>query len=622
MVRVDSYALGVDLGTTFTSAAVHRDGRSTIVELGSRSAATPTVVLLRSDETVLAGEAADRRATTEPQRVAREFKRRLGDPTPLLLGGIPCSADALTARMLRWVVDQVEAREGGPPAAVAVTHPANWGPFKIDLLEQAVRQAGLDDVVFLTEPEAAVRYYASQQRVEPGSVVAVYDLGGGTFDTAILRKLDDGHFEILGRPEGIERMGGIDFDAAVLGHVMRALDGEVEALDPDDAATLHALTRLRKDCVEAKEALSTDTDASIPVMLPTIATEVRLTRSELEAMVRPPLMDTIAAMRRALASADLTEDDLSAVLLVGGSSRMPIVAQLVSNELGRPVAVDADPKHAVALGAATTAAARLRPQTVPADVPPAGVPAEAPGTGEAGPTPPADGGRVRTAAPAAPGGAKRTGSRTPLLVGAGLALVVALLAGWLVVRGIGGPDEATATTPSTDGATPTTAAEAPPEPGGGQTAPGTDAADRAEPTNDRGAAPPPDTPVPTPCPTDVPATVCITDIAIDDDGGLVATYVTSGYTPELEPVRDHIHFYFDSVVGGDERNAGTAGRGGDWRLWDGPNPFTATGGEQGRTGYTLDDARAVGATQLCSIVADPDHAVVPGTGNCIGLPEP
>ena len=78
-------------------------------------------------------------------------------------------------------------------------------------------------------------------------------------------------------------------------------------------------------------------------------------------------------------------------------------------------------------------------------------------------------------------------------------------------------------------------------------------------------------------------------------------------------------FFTHKIV---HRLAGTAGRGGDWRLWDGPNPFTATGGEQGRTGYTLDDARAVGATQLCSIVADPDHAVVPGTGNCIGLPEP
>ena len=101
--EVEGYALGIDLGTTFTSAAVRRGGRSTIVELGTRSAAAPSVVLLRSDETVLAGEAADRRATTEPNRVAREFKRRLGDPTPLLLGGTPYSADALTGRMLRWV---------------------------------------------------------------------------------------------------------------------------------------------------------------------------------------------------------------------------------------------------------------------------------------------------------------------------------------------------------------------------------------------------------------------------------------------------------------------------------------------------------------------------------------
>ncbi len=639
--EVEGYALGIDLGTTFTSAAVRRGGRSTIVELGTRSAAAPSVVLLRSDETVLAGEAADRRATTEPNRVAREFKRRLGDPTPLLLGGTPYSADALTGRMLRWVVDQVEAREGGRPAAVAVTHPANWGPFKIDLLEQAVRHAGLSDVTFLTEPEAAVRHYASQQRVEPGSVVAVYDLGGGTFDTAILRKVSEDEFELLGRPEGIERLGGIDFDAAVLGHVMRALDGAVEALEPDEPATLQALSRLRKDCIEAKEALSTDTDASVPVLLPTVATEVRLTRSELEGMVRPALTHTLDAMRRAMTSAGITEADVSAVLLVGGSSRMPIVAQMVSNELGRPVAVDADPKHAVALGAsaAAEAAMRDRHEVLAADVPAAASAAPVASVADPPPAPvtagpPAAPSTVRpTPEPAsAPVGSPSSGgtarSRAPLLAGVGLALVVALLAAWLVVRGTGDPEPARAGTavdrPQHDDSTLAGEGQEDEEPPGDPSTTGQAGAVVAtpEPTVD---GPPPSTPggpAVTPCPTDQPATACIVGVEVDADGGLVATYVTDGYTPELEPVQDHIHFYFDTVVGGDERNAGTAGSGGDWRLWDGPNPFTATGGEQGRTGYTLAEGRAVGATQLCSVVADHHHAVRPGTGNCIELPEP
>ena len=350
------YALGVDLGTTFTAASTWRDGHAEIASLGSRAAAVPSVVLLREDETFLTGEAANRRGLSEPHRVAREFKRRFGDTTPILLGGVPYSAEALMGRLLRWTVDEVAKREGGPPTAITVSHPANWGPYKTDLLRQAVRLSGVEvPVSFTTEPEAAAVFYASQQRIDPGAIVAVYDLGGGTFDAAVLRKTATG-FEILGQPEGIERLGGIDFDAAVFNHVAQSLGGKLAELDEDDPAAIAAVARLREECVDAKEALSADTDVAIPVLLPNVSTEVRLTRAELEAMVRPALYGSIEALKRALRSAGVEPEQLHSVLLVGGSSRMPIVAQLVGSELNRPVAVDAHPKHAVALGAAWLAA--------------------------------------------------------------------------------------------------------------------------------------------------------------------------------------------------------------------------------------------------------------------------
>jgi molecular chaperone DnaK len=345
------YALGIDLGTTYTAAATWRDGHAEIVPLGSRSAAIPSVVLLREDETFLTGEAASRRGLTEPHRVAREFKRRMGDTTPILLGGVPQSAEALAARLLRAVTDQVTAREGGKPSATCISYPANWGPYKTDLMRQAVRMADLDGpILYTTEPEAAAVSYAQQQRIDPGAIVAVYDLGGGTFDAAVLRKTGIG-FEILGRPEGIERLGGIDFDAAVFGHVQGAIGGKLAELDEDDTTAIAAVARLREECVNAKEALSSDTDTTIPVLLPHFATEVRLTRAEFEAMVRPALYGSVEALKRAIRSAERTPEDLHSILLVGGSSRMPIVAQLVAAEFNRPVAVDAHPKHAVALGA-------------------------------------------------------------------------------------------------------------------------------------------------------------------------------------------------------------------------------------------------------------------------------
>src|SRR6185312_14090955 len=125
------------------------------------------------------------------------------------------------------------------------------------------------------------------------------------------------------------------FDAAVFNHVRNALGGKLAELDEDDPAAVAAVARLREECVQAKEALSADTDTAIPVLLPSVTTDVRLTRNELESMVRPALHGSIEALRRAVRSAGLTPEQLHAVLLVGGSSRMPLVGQLVSAELGR-----------------------------------------------------------------------------------------------------------------------------------------------------------------------------------------------------------------------------------------------------------------------------------------------
>ncbi|MHC1562255.1 Hsp70 family protein [Actinomycetospora sp. C-140] len=346
-----AYGLGVDLGTTYTAAAVVREGHVEMAPLGDRSTAMPSVILMRAEGGVLTGDAANRRAASEPDRVAREVKRRLGDPTPMLLGGTPYSAGDLLAAQLREVVAQISEREGGPPSAVRLTHPANWGPYKRELFEQVPRLAGLHDVAMITEPEAAAAHYATNERIAEGSTVAVYDLGGGTFDATILRTTGGG-FEILGEPEGVEGLGGVDFDEAVYAYVDRTLDGAVSALDPADAAATSAIVRLRQDCVLAKEALSADTDATIPVLLPSQQTEVRLTRGEFEDMIRPSVASTIAALQRALVSADVEPEQLDKVLLVGGSSRIPLVARMVSAEMGRPTAVDAHPKHAIVLGAA------------------------------------------------------------------------------------------------------------------------------------------------------------------------------------------------------------------------------------------------------------------------------
>ena len=164
---------------------------------------------------------------------------------------------------------------GEPPAEVVLTHPANWGPFRLELLDQVAVMAGLG----LDPPLHRTRSRRRPvRRPEPGSTpgdkVAVYDLGGGTFDACVLEKTGSG-FRALGTPEGVEHLGGVDFDEAVLRHVLATLSTSNAPLDPDDPEVTIGLARLRRDCVEAKEALSTDVDTLVPVALPGLSTTVR-----------------------------------------------------------------------------------------------------------------------------------------------------------------------------------------------------------------------------------------------------------------------------------------------------------------------------------------------------------
>ena len=218
--------LGVDLGTTWTAAALS-DGRTVEpVKLGSAGATMPSVVAI-ADGAPVAGEAAVRVGRDQPTAVAREFKRRLGDSTPIVLAGTPYGPEALTGHLLAHVV--TAAGGAGAVGAVTLTHPATWGEFKLDLLREAGRVAGLSDVELIPEPVAAAGHYARLGRLSAGDAVAVYDFGGGTFDAAVVRIGANGP-ELLGRAEGLDRLGGLDLDQAVMAHVNAAVDG---ALDGD-----------------------------------------------------------------------------------------------------------------------------------------------------------------------------------------------------------------------------------------------------------------------------------------------------------------------------------------------------------------------------------------------------
>jgi molecular chaperone DnaK len=615
------YSLGIDLGTTYSAAATARGDRLEIFQLGERAATIPSVIVLRADGEVLVGDAAERRALSEPVRTAREFKRRLGDPTPIILGGTPYGAEALIGHLLRSIVARVAEQMGGQAAAIVVCHPASYGEYKIDLLRQAVRQADIGPVELITEPQAAALHYALQERVPTGEVIAVYDFGGGTFDATILRKIEDG-FEQLGRPEGMERLGGIDFDEAIFAHVMTTVRAAGVQLDPNDPATLAGVARLREECRRAKEGLSTDTDATIAVSLPGIQTDVRLTREEFESMIRPRIRETILALDRAARSAGLGFGGLDRILLVGGSSRIPLVAEMVREATERPIALDAHPKHTMALGAAwvaersrLAAAADIPTEPVPtartgqvaaaASVAAAGAVAAAAAEPTRTVQPPAGPGpaAVPTAEAKRPIAAATATGRPPrlaLAAVAALVLIVLVAAGAFAVLSRGGSSANGSPVPSAPGiGAASNSASIPAESPASQPP--------ASPVPSIASIPPATpspTPVPTPTPTPSGQQARILSIKIAG-GRYVVDYQVFGYK-QILPGK-HVHFFFDTVP---TSQAGMPGKG-PWFVYAGPIPFK---------GYKVSEKPSK-ATQLCILFANPDHSVVQGTGNCVDLPK-
>ena len=351
-----SYFLAIDVGTSRTAASTARsapDGSivTAAFSLGRSSDSAPSAIFAADGE-LLFGEAAERRGLAQPERLIREFKRRVGDDVPIIAGDQRFAPEELYARMVAWVVDAVTEREGGRPAGISVAVPVTWGGHRSGLVSAALSREISGEVRLISEPEAAARHYEATSPLEPGHALAVYDLGGGTFDAVILRKDDDERrVRIVGEPLGIADFGGADFDDIVLRHAIAAAGLSAAGLAADPAARV-GLSTLRRECVEAKEALSFDSEAVVPLLVGQVNSTVRLTRSEFEEMIEDGVERTIDVLATALETADVDSTELDAILLTGGSSRIPRIAELLSERFDRPIAIDADPKAIVALGAA------------------------------------------------------------------------------------------------------------------------------------------------------------------------------------------------------------------------------------------------------------------------------
>ncbi|GIL30589.1 Hsp70 family protein [Actinocatenispora comari] len=346
------FAIGVDLGTSNTVAVVRSPDGRTRPLLFDGQPILPSTVFVDESGHVHVGRDAQRMAQLDPARCEPNPKRRI-DERSVLLGDRELPVVALLAALLKEIAAKaVEAVGFLPPAAL--THPAAWGPTRRGVLLEAVRQAGWPPVKLVPEPIAAARYFAQVMRrpVPVGSALAVFDFGGGTLDVAVVRNEGDG-FAVIGSG-GDERLGGLDLDEALVTHVGDQIGQRYPQIwqhlsQPTSTADRRYRRLFWADVGGAKEMLSRSANAPVPV--PGAEAAIHLTRDELERLATPLLDRAVAATEATIGQAGLRPDQLSGLFLVGGSSRVPMVARLLHAKLGIAPTVLEQPELPVAEGA-------------------------------------------------------------------------------------------------------------------------------------------------------------------------------------------------------------------------------------------------------------------------------
>jgi actin-like ATPase involved in cell morphogenesis len=376
-LRMPAWGLGVDLGTSFSAAAIAFDDRVEILEVG-RERRIPSTVLLDDAGRLLAGSLAQRLVGRSPERAERNPKRYVGRG-PMLLGGDPVEAGDALAALLELFVAEGRARfDGARPAALVLTHPVAWSEDRREVLRAAGAAVVPDATVHLVEePVAAALHYTVSHNLTEGGRVAVYDLGGGTFDSAVLARRG-GAFAVVGKPGGDDQIGGETFDERVYEHfgaqlVQRAPQWWEQVSTGVERRWLAAAADLLGEARAAKEALSEYDTASQYISGADV--DVEISRAELENLIGTDIQRTADILDETIRQAQDDgggTDRLAGIFLTGGASRMPLVEQTLRARYAAQVRTWDDPKTVVALGAARVARTHLA--ATPAPPPP--VPAE------------------------------------------------------------------------------------------------------------------------------------------------------------------------------------------------------------------------------------------------------
>ena len=346
--------IGIDLGTTNSCVAVMEGGQPTVIANTEGARTTPSVVAFTKTGERLVGEPAKRQAVTNAERTISSIKREMGSDYRVTIDGKKYSPQEISAMILQKLKADAEGYLGEKVTEAVITVPAYFNDAQRQATKDAGKIAGLDVKRIINEPTAAALAYGVDK--EQAQKIMVYDLGGGTFDVSIL-EIDDGVIEVLATA-GNNRLGGDDFDECI----MKWLVSEFKRSDGVDlSGDKVAMQRLKEAAEKAKIELSGVTTSNIN--LPYITADatgpkhldITLTRAKFNELTAHLVDATMGPVRQAMSDAGLNPSDLSKVLLVGGSSRIPAVQEAVKRITGKEPYKGINPDECVAIGAAIQA---------------------------------------------------------------------------------------------------------------------------------------------------------------------------------------------------------------------------------------------------------------------------
>ncbi|WP_199042878.1 molecular chaperone DnaK [Glycomyces salinus] len=344
-------AVGIDLGTTNSVVSVLEGGEPTVITNAEGARTTPSIVAFAKNGEVLVGEVAKRQAVTNPDRTIRSVKRHMGTDWSVDIDGKSYTAQEISARILMKLKRDAEAYLGENVTDAVVTVPAYFSDAQRTATKEAGEIAGLNVLRIINEPTSAALAYGLDKNEEEQTIL-VFDLGGGTFDVSLL-EIADGVIQVKAT-SGDNHLGGDDWDDRIIQHLVKTFNGQYGV---DLSKDKMAMQRLKEAAEKAKIELSSATQTSINLPYITagpdgpLHLDVNLTRAEFEQMTSDLLDRCKKPFEQAVKDAGINVSEINHVILVGGSTRMPAVSDVVKRLIGRDAHKGVNPDEVVAVGA-------------------------------------------------------------------------------------------------------------------------------------------------------------------------------------------------------------------------------------------------------------------------------